>query len=526
MTIDPSAPLGTALQSLKAQQQTSVESLARVLNLKVGETVNGSVIQASQTTPETRQTLLQAYLQQQSKAPTTGARANNPAISEQVALLQSAKLQLVKLQVGPQQLLTFTEIPVKPQQQVQLQLNANNALTLIRATSENGNANVTPRTGSADAPPILKQALRSVLPNHAPIHNLEQGRQLSDSLQASLLLNQLTQKLGSYSAQTLVPKTLQDALKTVAIHLRTPEQLSQPHTLKQALQNSGVQLEARLKQLGQTPAPTSKSASAAMPTTTATSGRPVTAANPSLPVQDIKAALLQLLQRTQGDGRGSQATTQSPSPNPLNPASQAQANTLITLLKTLLQGAPQLTQVKQEIPREALIQQLQQLVQQALNKIQYQQLQSLSRRLQGAQDGAAMSGSHWQIEMPLRYGNEVYPLHLQFEEQWVHRKEEQEKSNSKSEEEPSKQRKWIVRLSFELPDAGFFHAHLHIINEAINASLWAENPVTLKKAQSQLTTLQQRLSKAGVEVKSLDCFPGKPNQQDNRLSYSLVDIKT
>lgn len=514
MIIDPTAPLGNAIHSLKTQQHSSVESLARVLNLKVGDTINGAVIQATPVTPATRQTLLQAYLQQSSGTTTTnGAQPSPPA--ETQALLQSAKLQLVKLQVGAQQLLTYTDIPVKPQQQVQVLLKTINTLTLLApnsaasaSNSTQGQVQLPSQTGNASA--VLKQALRSVLPNHAPLHHLEQGRQLSDSLQASLLLNQLTQKLGSYSVQTLIPKTLQQALQTVANHLRTPAQLSQPPTLKQALQNSGVQLESRLKQVSQA---STANAADAKPASTA----------PLLPRQDLKAALLQLLQRTQSlaqsaaaEGTRGNAAAQQHTGN--------SSNTLITLLKTLLQGTPQLVQVKQEIPRKALIQQLQHLVQQALNKIQYQQLQSLSRRAAVAEGTPGVN--HWQLELPLRFGAEVQPLHLQFNEQWLHHRDEREQSAPSSDEEPRKQRKWLVRLSIELPDAGFFHAQLQVINDSVNASLWAEDPTTLKKAQSQLNALHQRLTKAGIDVQSLDCFEGKPNQQDNRLSYSLVDIKT
>lgn len=525
MTIDPNTPLGNATQSLRTSTSANVESLARALNLKVGQTVTGSVIQASQVTPATRQTLLQAYLQQTSSASTTaptantvagqGAQGNTGSAGDLPALLQSAKLQLVKVQVGQQQLLTYTDLGVRPQQHVQLLLKTANTLTLINHSGPsslpaNSQAQGNAATGvpgqgiQGQASPALKQALRTALPNQAPIQTLVQGRQLSDSLQATLLLNQLTQSLGSYSAQTLIPKTLQDALKTVASHLRNPTQLSDPNTLKQALQSSGVQLEARLKQLSGGD----------------TGGRSAQPATTSLAQQDLKAALLQLLQRTQPATTSIGSEGKNATANTANTA----GTTLLVLLKTLLQGTPQLPQVKQDLPREALLQQLQQLVQLALNKIQYQQLQNLGRRA-ASQDGAP-GVNHWQLELPMRFGSEVQPLHLQINEQWVQSRDEHQPSRDTGAEEPRKQRKWFVRLSFELPEAGFFHAQLYIINDAVNASLWAENPATLKQAQAKLDSLHERLNKAGIDVQSLDCFPGKPNQQDNRLGYSLVDIKT
>lgn len=196
------------------------------------------------------------------------------------------------------------------------------------------------------------------------------------------------------------------------------------------------------------------------------------------------------------------------------------------LLKNLLQGNPQLAQVKQEIPREVLLQQLQQLVQQSLNKIQYRQLQSLSQQLSQNTDTQVTQAQHWHLELPIRYGQEVHTLSLQIDEDWRQPHQEENKEEQNPDNGEKKVRQWFVKLCFELPEAGYFHAHLTIVKESVNASLWAENPATLKKAQEQLNLLKERLNKDGIEVKSLDCFPGKPPQQQNRLGYSLVDIKT
>jgi hypothetical protein len=547
MTIDPPSPLGNAIKSLQAQQKATVESVARVLDVKVGEVVTGTISEISKVSPQTRQTLINAYLEQQAKHPAKGYLAQQPetqsARAKDIAMLQSPKLQLLQVVVKNQKLLTYTDLPLIKNQPVQLLLKTANQLEVVN------HAGKPPQNNQPSPQQVtIQQALRASLPPQASMQPGNtptpiQPSEISSSLQTIQLLNQLTQKLGSYSMQPLLAKNVQEALKNAASQLRTPEQLARPNQLKQALKDSGVQLEARVKDLSsavtagkaatvthrQPASPLSSTGlpvTAKLPTTPKSEQAPASPLNgrPLTPVaqQDLKGALLALLNRLQSTtGQTEKSSGQTP-PKPLSP----QQNTLMLLLKNLLQGNPQLAQVKQEIPREVLLQQLQQLVQQSLNKIQYRQLQSLSQQLSQNTDTQVTQAQHWHLELPIRYGQEVHTLSLQIDEDWRQPHQEENKEEQNPDNGEKKVRQWFVKLCFELPEAGYFHAHLTIVKESVNASLWAENPATLKKAQEQLNLLKERLNKDGIEVKSLDCFPGKPPQQQNRLGYSLVDIKT
>ena len=576
MLIDPPASSSGLVKSSQTQQQDAISSLARALNIKVGDTINATVAEVSNVNDTTKQRLVQLYLAKTAGQPLpaqsgnsttnnpanmpTGTTANlsnnnnsaigqlatkllaqlasqaktniiNSALSPQENLLLSNKLKLLQVDVKlpaistanstassspkTQQLLIYTDQAVTKKQQIQLLLKASGDLALLQP-NKNPSDNAV-QTKSIASNPVLQQALRSALPQ-----DLTNKPYIATTLQSTLLLNQLTQKIGSFSVESNLPKTIQHALKTVATHLRSADQLAQPQILKQAMQNSGVQLESRLKQMSNTPLSIAPEKNAlqknAAPINVIqnTPNQSVPTTTNTLTQQDLKAALLLLLNRLQNTSPNAEAKVSSRETNLTQP------NALITILKTLLTGNPQLAQLKQQLPREVMLQQLQQMVQQSLNKIQNQQLHSLSRKT-AAPESQVGSTQSWQLEIPIRYGHDVHSMSLLLQEDWVQHYKDNQNGNEK---EANKVRKWFVKLGFDLPDAGRIHAHLTIIENTVSANLWAEKPATLEKALDHLGELKSRLQKDGVNITSLDCFAGQPPTTENRLSYSLVDIKT
>lgn len=576
MLIDPPASSSGLVKSSQTQQQDAISSLARALNIKVGDTINATVAEVSNVNDTTKQRLVQLYLAKTAGQPLpaqsgnsttnnpanmpTGTTANlsnnnnsaigqlatkllaqlasqtktniiNSALSPQENLLLSNKLKLLQVDVKlpaistanstassspkTQQLLIYTDQAVTKKQQIQLLLKASGDLALLQP-NKNPSDNAV-QTKSIASNPVLQQALRSALPQ-----DLSNKPYIATTLQSTLLLNQLTQKIGSFSVESNLPKTIQHALKTVATHLRSADQLAQPQILKQAMQNSGVQLESRLKQMSNTPLSIAPEKNAlqknAAPINVIqnTPNQSVPTTTNTLTQQDLKAALLLLLNRLQNTSPNAEAKVSSRETNLTQP------NALITILKTLLTGNPQLAQLKQQLPREVMLQQLQQMVQQSLNKIQNQQLHSLSRKT-AAPESQVGSTQSWQLEIPIRYGHDVHSMSLLLQEDWVQHYKDNQNGNEK---EANKVRKWFVKLGFDLPDAGRIHAHLTIIENTVSANLWAEKPATLEKALDHLGELKSRLQKDGVNITSLDCFAGQPPTTENRLSYSLVDIKT
>jgi hypothetical protein len=601
MLIDPPSSLGRVLKSLQNQQQEAINSIAKSLNIKVGETISGTITEVTSASDTTKQRLLQNHiakhnLNQPNSAKPTGAQSNNPAsptagthvnpasqtrlppqlltqlsaqplktkftnsaLSNTENLLLSSKLKLLQVEVKLQgvsrqepstkQVLVYTDQAVSKKQSVQLQLKASGDLVLLNTSTAPKSAQ---QTQAIQSQQVLSQALRNALPQ-----DLTSKPHISKALESTLLLTQLTQRLGSFSLEASLPKNIQQSLQILASHLRSPEQLSKPDVLKQAVQNHGVQFENRLKQISDASptnnmtlvksnkVPVSPIASSAMTATTKTEASIAKTANThsptaqpladisnsisetSLAKQDLKAALLSLANRLQASAANIRATAGQTGATATNSQSSSltQTNTLIFLLKNLLANHAQLNQVKLELPREALVQQLQQLVQQALAKIQNQQLHSLSRKQSGTAESQGLSSHNWQLEIPIRYGQDVHTLSLLIEDDWVQQYKDNQEQNTQS-RESEKVRKWMVKLGFDLPDAGSFHAHLTVINDSVKANIWAEKNETLEKALQQIDTLKSRLRKDGVNIESLECFPGKPPKVDNKLSYSLIDIKT
>ncbi len=89
-----------------------------------------------------------------------------------------------------------------------------------------------------------------------------------------------------------------------------------------------------------------------------------------------------------------------------------------------------------------------------------------------------------------------------------------------------KVRQWQVLLTFELPEAGTFHAQITVRDPQVAARLWAEQPDTAETVRKRLTQLHQRLEDEGLEVTRLECHDGAPPRRKTEIHYSLVDITT
>src|SRR5690606_27305296 len=186
------------------------------------------------------------------------------------------------------------------------------------------------------------------------------------------------------------------------------------------------------------------------------------------------------------------------------PASELLAKSLPSLLH-LLQLLPQ--KPPQELNGKQLRTQLLMLLhQQALSslaRVQMQQVHSLNHQ-QGQSDSAQPSQS-WMFELPVRIGHEAHYLELRLQQDWV-----EEKTGQDEDSPTEKKRQWTVHLSFDLPEAGLFHAQLQVVDESVSARFWAEREATLDRVRTQLEGLRQQLESEGISVTQLQCQAGKP----------------
>ena len=525
-------PPGQSPAPLTAQPKPG-SALSALLSQSPKQVLDAKVIAATQASESQRQQLLQNHL-------ASGRAANLPTALKQ--LLSSAQLQLIKLQAQQQTFTTFTDKPLKPGDRVQLRLETPpphapregqrgqpqsasllnipaktaqaGALIKLQLAPSSANspfAGIDTRTASAQ----ISEALRTVLPRQQPLQPL---------------LNALT-KLAQLPKTPALPaggEQVREISRQLLQRLPTPQQLSQPAALKAALHNSGIELEHRLAQQRpmpqQTPPPIRASSSLL---TTGNSGHgpqadptKVAGNTPPVPItveRDLKAGLLKLLgQLLPGTASGRTSPPQLSQLLAQQPPGQDGGSRLLQLLEALLGTTTPATP-----PSREQQQQLTQLVQQqllaGLAKLQQQQLQALNHQLGQAEQ--PQQTQSWNLELPLRLGQETSSVHIQIDEDWVEPPEEESQTKDKV-------RQWEVLLSFDLPVIGAFHAQLKVIQDQVAASLWAETTEALQAAREQLQQLREQLQNQGVQVTKLDCFQGRPPSRRAPLSYSLIDITT
>lgn len=529
------------------QRQDAMQAALRALNIKVGDTTTAIVRQVNSVDEQLRIRLINLAnpVTRSAEAglarPAGSSSPSTPLSSDQLmTLLKSSTLKLVEIEVKGKTLLAFTDRAVKTGSKLPVELQRNGLLLLNSSPKSPLSAQPGPQgqtqgqlsSASSSYTQIENQNQRvdtastrqAPLPTSAPNTQKLDGLQLAtlqQALRASIpqqdanrsamtetltvaqqLSEQLRQPASSGLRQQL-PASLQQSLHILASHLRTAEQLSHPGTVKNALLNGGMRLEQTLLNK-----PLLSSAPSADIKTSQGNGNSAELGK-ILARQDLKAALLYLLTQIPQ----SASTVPSAQNGPVN----SPAESLFLLLQQFTGKSRRDSGSSSNSPKDQLFQAIQQQVFKALGKLSLQQLQSLQRSHTSAE---GVNTQHWQVEIPIRYGHEVQQLALRIDEEWVN--EHQSSDN----ESPAKIRQWLIKLAFDLPQAGAFHAHLIIVNDSVTASLWAENPITLHKTQQKLGQLQQRLQHDGIEVKKIECFPGKPVEEKITMNYSLVDIKT
>lgn len=235
---------------------------------------------------------------------------------------------------------------------------------------------------------------------------------------------------------------------------------------------------------------------------------------PSAANRDLKGALVELVADTQRSLQ-QQAVDGAEIVKSIH---QPHLQDFIAQIIPLLMGKTSQKDLPLKTLRAQLTALLQQHAYQAVAKIQIQQLQSiLPSSTQNSQDSNPQS---WQMEIPIRYQQDILPMHLQIEKRWVQQQENPDKKDRQ------KIKQWRVMLNFDLPVIGQFYAQLILLEQQLSATLWAEKTETLQTAKEKMENLRTKLQREGIIVTQLECLPGSPNKPQNHLNYSLIDIKT
>lgn len=434
--------------------------------------------------------LLDVLLQLQGKPDSPAKQQQLTRLNEERQLLDSPLLKLVRLELKHQSLVTFTDRPVTPGENIRVYLGENRLWQVSsRLQSEaarlqqNLDQQPQPTTPNPKLHAVLAQALRSALP-------------LDNKPDLSLTLPQI-QQFSVAQRRELFSSPLQHALQRAASQLRQPMQLGEAKSLRLALSQSGVQLENRLAKLIDTARQIDPRPGAA---------RPDSQAVQRVLSHDWKGALLNVLHQVKGDLARL---------DPAAPLRPNLADSNLSQLLTQLASRPS-AELGERVQRVQLLQLLHQHTLHSLARVQLQQLQGLGTQQATAE--APQTAQSWSLEVPMRLGQEVQNLWLQIDQQWLEEEDAQRATG--------KVRQWQVLLSFELPDAGPLHAQITVRDQQVATRLWAERPETVDTIRGRLSLLQQRLEQNGIEVTKLECHEGAPPRRKTRIHYSLVDVST
>ena len=507
-------------QSGKAQAAQAQEVLSKTLTQALAQ-------QAYQGSPVARQTIIPAAL--------LSAISKSSQDSELLKILQSPQLKLLEVNVKGKTVTTYTDKPITPGQNLQLKLAGNQRLTVIDTRVSQ------PSMKSSDieaARAVVRDALRTALPN-------QQGLQKVFSA-----LQEINRAPRHIKSQTM-PPPVQQAVRNLVDKLPTVQQLTQPNGLKRAMQNSGVQLEAKLA----THLPADKLAAKAAIIKTpplATTNIPLANTQAKIVAARIPPAATTGINRTtpgpvyapkpvppaliNGDIKSAALTVLNKNAQVLSPTLNTQAvgldrlfsqvdkssNTDL-LLQQIIQGSTPRTALRTSnsgedahtAQRNQLTQVLHQFILTSLAKLQMQQLHSLSHQQLNADQ--TLPTQSWLMELPFKFGHDIHSVEIRIDDEW---KEQEEDDSDK------KERQWEVMLSFELPEMGSFYAHLKIVKDSVSANLWAEEASTLKKVRAEVEGLRDQLTSNGIDVKEVQCFQGQPEKKELQLGYSLVDVRT
>lgn len=331
----------------------------------------------------------------------------------------------LSLQIGQQVLQARTEQPVEPGQRLQVQVLRQNSdtLTLRILSPERGNP--------------ARDAMREHI-----------GRQGNS---AGLLAN------ASYAANRTdgiraLPEPVQAALRQIWQAVPDRTQVSQPEGLRQAVADSGLQLERRLAAVAAGSEP------------------------PAVIRSDHKAQLANLLKHV------FQALDARPRPGGGDsmppPGAQTRASPPPPPQLPTLAGGGTMAEALTDLARQG---------DGSLARLQLNQL-------------ALLTGDALPLffELPVRDGQQVDLLQFRMEQQ------------DGGEEDEDGERTWRVMVSFNFERLGPMHAVIHLSPEAVSATWWAEQPGTARFLERHLESLGERLEALGLRVASLSCAEGKP----------------
>lgn len=536
-TTSPTAPTSASTTGEKPQ-------ITQVQWAKLESNTTLSTQQKAQLT-ELNPTLAKTLIGQIKGEPQS---ANNTLSPQNIALLKQNPLQLLRLTLDNTSLHTVTP------NNISALLNTRTQLPMI--ATQNGwkiaSSNELKTALQTAATQILKQNLplqTSSMPLFKMAHTLSGGKatalahlvQTQNHLAAlhsqTIDKNQAKnpQQLGRELQSALRPSTTLNQITTIQQSLNSEVAVKNPDNLLNTTQ-ALTQLEKSLHQLQQsitTNIPTiNKSTLSTLSTLQNNIGVILNSKQDLTPMQlshtqQMNKVLLTLIDTSKK--HQSQENINSIISQQLNTLVKP-LNSMITTFNTpannaimqLLGIALHGQQLDQHNVQQKTQQQLKALIDRVSAKLHVNQLRHLG--LDSPKETTAPMIQQLQGELPLRFNEQILPLtyHIQgFDEERT-----EQRSGEKNNDTKEKTRRWQVFMSLDLPQNETLHCKLSLIDNHIDTTLWAESAQLCKKTQELINELEDRFTQAGLTVDTLQCFEGKPPQNETSINYNLVDVTT
>ncbi len=142
----------------------------------------------------------------------------------------------------------------------------------------------------------------------------------------------------------------------------------------------------------------------------------------------------------------------------------------------------------------------------AVSRLQSHQLGGLEQTRTNA-DGTQVTT--WQLEVPMRNAHDIVPLQVKVQREDT---PDQEAAEDRDDVEikDTREKLWKVDLAFDLEPLGPLQVHAQLMRGTLSSQLWAERPDSAALIEHELGYLRERLIACGLAVGELACSHGAP----------------
>lgn len=298
-----------------------------------------------------------------------------------------------------------------------------------------------------------------------------------------VLINALRNLQPPPSTSSAPSTPLQASIQQLLADLPDMEQMSNPRVVAQAINASGLFMEAKL----------------------------LSGMNP-MAMPDMKANLMQLIAQLLP---GLPANTSYDAAAASNMLARTMPGVLRSALGTMGLVAPPPLPVHFPLPSRAIksgkeddLEILLKLAAAAVSRVQSHQLGSLEQTRTNA-DGTQVTA--WQLEIPMRNGQDIVPMQVKIQREDMPEKDSNQEKDD-SEPKDVREKLWKIDLAFDLTPLGALQVQAQLHRGKLSSQLWAERADSAALISNELGYLRERLIASGLEVGELACSQGVPHQ--------------